>query len=235
MICGGDGTLNHFVNNTRHNPINNRIFYYAIGSGNDYLRDIGGRAEELIEVTEHLKNLPSVTVNGKEYLFINGVGFGIDGYCCEVGDEQKKKSDKPINYAAIAIKGLLFHFKPRIAVVKVDGVEYVFKKTWIAPSMKGRFYGGGMIPTSSQDRHSPDGLLSFLAFHGTGKIKTLLIFPSLFKGEHIKHKKHISIISGKEIEVTFDIPTSLQIDGETILGVTSYKATSAMPVSNVNK
>ena len=46
--------------------------------------------------------------------FINGIGFGIDGYCCEVGDQLKAKSDKPVNYASIAIKGLLFHYKKLI-------------------------------------------------------------------------------------------------------------------------
>ena len=69
---------------------------------------------------KYLKELPSVTVNGKESLFINGVGYGIDGYCCEIGDELRKKSDKPVNYAGIAIKGLLFHFKPRNATVTAD-------------------------------------------------------------------------------------------------------------------
>lgn len=230
VICGGDGTLNYFVNSTKNAPLSNTIFYYAMGSGNDFLRDVDGKVDELVDVTAHLRNLPSVTVNGEEYLFINGVGFGIDGYCCEVGDKQKKKSDKPVNYTSIAINGLLFKFKPRTATVKVDGVEYTFKKTWIAPTMNGRFYGGGMMPTPAQDRHNPDGTISFLAFHGSSKLKTLMIFPSLFKGEHVKHTKHISIITGKEIEVTFDQPTSLQIDGETVLGVTSYKATAAAVV-----
>ena len=59
---------------------------------------------------------------------------------------------------------------------------------------------------------------------GKGKIATLLAFPSLFKGEHVKHTDMVSIHEGKEISVTFDSPAPLQIDGETILGVTSYKA-----------
>lgn len=35
----------------------------------------------------------------------------------------------------------------------------------------------------------------------------------------------MEILTGREITVKFDRPTALQIDGETILDVTSYRAT----------
>ena len=62
-----------------------------------------------------LANLPEVTVQGKTRRFINGIGFGIDGYCCEEGDLQREKSDKRVNYTAIALKGLLYDFHPTTA------------------------------------------------------------------------------------------------------------------------
>ena len=43
-----------------------------------------------MEIGKYLKNLPQVEVNGKKYLFLNGVGYGIDGYCCEVGDKLRE-------------------------------------------------------------------------------------------------------------------------------------------------
>ena len=49
-----------------------------------------------------------------------------------------------------------------------------------------------------------------------------VIFPSLFKGEHIKHAKHVAIHTGKKITVRFDSPRAAQIDGETVTGVTEY-------------
>ena len=63
-----------------------------------------------------------------------------------------------------------------------------------------------------------------MVFHGSGKLKTLMIFPSIFKGEHVKNTDHVTVLKGKEITVRFDRPTPLQIDGETILGVTEYSA-----------
>ena len=121
ILAGGDGTLNRFVNDTDGLSIPNEIYYYATGSGNDFLHDLGKeKGSAPILITPYLQNLPTVTVQGKDYRFINGVGYGIDGYCCEVGDRLRGTTDKPINYAAIAIKGLLFHYPPTNAVVTVE-------------------------------------------------------------------------------------------------------------------
>ena len=223
-LCGGDGTINNFINNADAEHIKNRVYYYASGSGNDFLHDIANDGDgKIIEINKYFEHLPTVEINGKSYKFINGVGYGIDGYCCEVGDELKAKSNKPVNYTMIAIKGLLFHYKPTDATVIVDGKEYTYKKVWIAPTMNGRFYGGGMMPTPDQNRSRSDGKISLMVFHGTGKLKTLMIFPSIFKGEHVKHTEAVAIHEGKEITVRFDRPSPLQIDGETVLGVTEYR------------
>ena len=234
IICGGDGTLNRFVNDTVDTQLKCDILYYALGSGNDFMNDIEKkRGDEPFSIKEYITNLPTVEVNGKTHKFVNNVGFGIDGYCCEVGDSLKKTDKKKINYTSIAIKGLLFHYKPTSATVVVDGKEYKYKKVWIAPTMNGRFYGGGMMPAPKQNRNDPEGTLSLMVLHGINKFKVLAIFPSIFKGEHVKHTECVAIHTGKDISVTFDSPTPLQIDGETIVGVTSYHATAKV-ASTIN-
>lgn len=225
ILCGGDGTLNHFINDTEGMTYENPLYYYPTGSGNDFWNDLGKTAEDGPErIEKYLKDLPFVEVNGMKRRFLNGIGYGIDGYCCEVGDEMREAGNKKINYAGIAIKGLLFHYKPTCAKIKVDNRDFAFKKVWLAPSMNGRYYGGGMIATPGQDRLGAERLLSLLVFYGSGKIKTLAIFPSIFKGKHIDHKDVVQIITGHNITVTFDRPVALQIDGETVLNVTTYTA-----------
>ena len=221
VLVGGDGTLNRFINDTDGMELPREILYLSSGSGNDFAREINAN-ETPVVITQYLKNLPSVEVNGKRYRFINGVGFGIDGYCCQVGDELKKTPGKKVNYTAIAIKGLLFSFAPRNAKVTVDGKKFKYQKVWIAPTMHGHYYGGGMIPAPQQDRNS--GKLSLMMFHGAGRLRTLCAFPGIFKGEHVKHTKMVAVHTGQEITVEFDRPTPLQVDGETILNVTSYTA-----------
>ena len=224
IVCGGDGTLNHLANAFDGDVPDRKIYYYPSGTGNDFANDIKDERLDngLYEIRKYLINLPSVTVNGQEFLFLNGIGYGIDGYCCEVGDKQKAKSDKPVNYTSIAINGLLFHYKPTEATVVVDGKEHKYHKTWLCPTMKGRFYGGGMMMCPNQKRDNPDGKVTVAAIYGCGKVKTLTVFPTIFKGEHIKHTEMVDMISGKDITVTFNRPVALQVDGETVLGVTTY-------------
>lgn len=222
ILSGGDGTINRFINENDGLTLPKSLFYFASGSGNDFKKDVADADTTLIPLHKYIKDLPTVTVNGKTSYFINGVGYGIDGYCCAVGDKKKAKSNKPVNYTQIAIFGLLFFFRPTNAKVTVDGVTKEYKKVWIAPTMKGRFYGGGMMVTPEQDRHDPEGKVSFAVMHDSGAFHTLTIFPSIFKGKHTKHTKQFEIRTGHEITVEFDRPTALQIDGETVLDVTSY-------------
>ena len=231
ILCGGDGTLNRFINDTDGLSVPCEVLYLAVGSGNDFLRDLGKTPDGTpVSITAYIRDLPSAVVKGKTYRFLNNVGFGIDGYCCEVGDELKARSAKSVNYTSIAIKGLLFHYKPKNAVITVDGKEYRFKKVWLAPTMKGRYYGGGMMAAPHQDRSAPDGKLSVMLFHGYGRLRTLTVFPSIFKGEHIKHEKTVTVLTGYDIKVSFDAPSAVQIDGETVKGVTEYTATARVRV-----
>ena len=225
-ICGGDGTLNHFVNDAAAAgyDYSNKIYVYPTGTGNDFLNDLGKTIEDApVLVNDYLVNLPTVTVNGQKRLFVNGIGYGIDGYCCEEGDRQRAKDlGKEINYTSIAIQGLLFHYKPTNAEITVDGETHKYEKVWLAPTMNGRFYGGGMMATPNQDRLNPEHTVTTMVMFGKGKSGTLIAFPTIFKGEHIKKTNIVKTFVGKNVTVKFDRPVALQIDGETVLDVTEY-------------
>ena len=229
VICGGDGTLCRFANYADGLKFPKNLYFFATGTGNDFYNDIGKKVgTEPVEIGKYLEHLPTVTVKGKTYKFINGIGYGIDGYCCEVGDAERAKGVAEVNYTSIAIKGLLFHFKPRCAKVTVDGVTKEYKKAWIAPTMNGRYYGGGMIAAPDQDRLNNE-TVSSVVMYGKGRLRTLMVFPSIFKGEHVNHKEMVDVRTGREITVEFDTPCALQIDGETILDVTSYTVKAWSP------
>ena len=225
IIAGGDGTLSRFVNDIYDLHLTQQVYFYTCGSGNDFLNDVRERCEiknNLIPMNEFIKSLPLVTVNGKTSRFINGIGYGIDGYCCEEGDRVRENSNKKVDYTAIAIKGLLGKFKPRNAKVTVDGVTTEYKKVWLAPTMIGRFFGGGMMITPKQDRLNAEHVVSSVVVHDSGKLKTLIIFPKIFKGTHITHTDIYEVKLGHEIRVEFDKPCALQVDGETYLNVKYY-------------
>ena len=224
ILCGGDGTLNYYVNHTSDSTKEIPLDYFATGTGNDFLRDIGVTQGEIVkDVNRFFKNLPTVIVNGQKSKFINAIGYGIDGYCCEVGDEHREKSDKPVDYTGIAIKGILFHFKPVNAKVSIDGNEFTVEKAWLIPTMKGKYYGGGMMACPDQDRLSEDKKVSIMTYKTGSALTALIVFPNIFKGAHVKKEKVVKIYTGNHVKVKFDRPCALQIDGETVKNVTEYE------------
>ena len=226
-VCGGDGTLNSFVNLTADIPYKNKIYYFTTGSGNDFLRDLGkDNGLSPFCINKYLQNLPIVTVNGKDYRFLNGVGFGVDGYCCEVAEDLRAKNKK-INYTAIVLKGFMFGYKPTAARVTVDGKEFRYDRIWLAPTMKGRSYGGGLRLCPEQDRMSENGEVTFMAVHNSGKLNLLTKFPSIYKGTHVKFKDLVAMHTGHDITVEFERPSPLQIDGELIKDVKTYRVRTA--------
>lgn len=224
ILCGGDGTVNRFANSIAGMELPCEVLLYKSGTGNDFIRDLEENYgfDDNTSIKKFITNLPKVKVKEMECHFINGIGFGLDGVCCEIADEQKEKGIEKINYTGIAIKLLLFGFRCPSAKVTIDGETKEFKRVWLASSMNGRYYGGGMKNAPSQDRLSDK--LTCVIWHDSGKIATLMNFPNIFKGTHIKKEKKIFVGEGKEIKVEFSHPTSLQIDGETITGVTEYTA-----------
>lgn len=227
VIVGGDGTLNRFANGIEDREYPFPIYCYAAGTGNDFINDVTGvNSDALVMINDYIRELPVAEINGKTYKFINGIGFGIDGYCCDVGEEIRQKTGKAPNYTKIAIKGLLGAFKTVNAKVTVDGVTREYKNCWMAPTMNGRYFGGGMMITPEQDRLNKEKTLSIVAVHAKSRLRLLTIFPKIFKGTHVKYTKYIEIVTGKDVSVEFDKPTALQIDGETVRGVTTYSAKS---------
>ncbi len=236
VVSGGDGTIHYLVNLLNGKIPERPIYYFPAGSGNDFTTDIRDTdKDELILLNRYIEGLPTVRVSGKELLFLNGIGYGIDGYCCEEGDKLRRKSDKPINYAAIAVKGMLFYFKPRGAVITVDGVKHEYGHVWLAPTMNGRFYGGGMNVAPAQNRLNPERTVTVIVMHCRSKLKTLIAFPSIFKGEHVFKKDIVEVLTGHEITVTFDSPTPLQVDGETFTNVLTYSVSAANGESSDSK
>ena len=223
VLIGGDGTINHLINYVKDYDYKNNIYLYPNGTGNDFLNDINEKPGKEILLNKYLKNLPIVKVKDQQRYFINNMGFGIDGYCCEVADKIKAKSpNKKINYTAIAIKGLLFYFKPRHVWLEVDGKSYEFDNAWLAPTMKGRFYGGGMMVAPGQDRLSDK--LTVVVYSCKSKLKSLMVFPSIFEGKHVEHDDMVHIFEGNKVHVRYSEPCAAQIDGDTVLDVTEYWA-----------
>ena len=224
ILAGGDGTINHLANDLYGEEIKCRLWFYPCGSGNDFIRDVKEFTDKgLADIKGYIQDLPVAHVNGKTIHFLNNVAFGIDGYCCEMGDLHRAVSAKKVNYTKIALKGLLYDFKPKKGRVIVDGVTKEYDKIWMAPTMNGRFIGGGMMVAPMQDRLNKDKTLTLCVVHDCTKWKILSVFLTVFNGTHVKQKRVVDFYTvHNEVTVEFDEPCASQIDGETIKNVMSY-------------
>ena len=209
IIVGGDGTLHHFVNGIRSIQNNSKVYLYRGGTGNDFSRDFP--KETLIDITESIKNLPVVRVNGNEELFLNGCGFGVDGEVCSMM-ENKSTKKKGLNYFKSAIM-LLKKFKRYDLEIEVDGVRHTYKNVWLTVVNHGKYFGGGMKVTPMSDRN--DRVLEACVIHSVSFWKLLLIFPLIFIGKHMWFKEvGISIIKGVHFRLNASTPQVFQTDGE---------------------
>ena len=172
-------------------------------------------------IDQYLRFLPTVTVNGKSYKYINNVSFGIDGYCTAAADDLRAKGKK-VNYTTIALDGLLAKYKPCDAIIEIDGVKQHYKKVWLASTMNGRYLGGGMMAAPGQNRLNKAHFQSVLLYYNKGRLHSLLNFPKIFKGKHVGKPSLAQLLPGRSIHVIFSEPRAIQIDGETIRDVTEY-------------
>lgn len=200
ILCGGDGTLNRFVNGTQGLSFPNFVYFYSIGNGNDFIQDIGRMkaAEPFFRINEYLQDLPMVKVKDVECLFVNGVTSGL---------------------MSAGAKSIMHH-KPVNVEIVVDKKSYRFEKVWMISVTKGRYCNSGMMLAPEHNRL--DAKLSIRVLHGIGKYRMVKAFRNIVKGKHSRYKKQIGVINGYDVRVIPEEPVSVNIDGEIIYDVTEY-------------
>ena len=224
ILCGGDGTIHHLVNALADpTSLDVPVYIWKFGTGNDFWRDVPEKKEmEMVLLNDYIKNLPYAMVNGKPVRFMNNASFGIDGRVCEMGEEKKKEKGGRVSYAAMALKAIGYDYKCARARVTVDGVTKEYKKVWLATAMNGKYFGGGMKLTPGQDRRSDK--LCCMVWHKTPRILALPLFVSVFPGWHVHLKGMFDVSWGNDIQVEFDRPCAINLDGEVTSGITGYSA-----------
>ena len=218
VLVGGDGTINYFVNTIEGIDLKNNIYLRTNGHANDFVNDIEKYDEEVL-LNPYINKLPKVEVKELDKYFINGIGFGLDGYCCLMEDKLKKEK-KEVNYKKIGRRGILKN-KPFNVTITIDDKTYVHSNVWFASCMKGRYNGSGMMLAPYQNRTSDK--VSLVIFTAKSKLKALGLFSKIFNNSHLEKKDNFIVYTGNNIQVSSDIPLTLHIDGEKVIDVTTYK------------
>ncbi|MDY0075144.1 MAG: diacylglycerol kinase family protein [Acholeplasmataceae bacterium] len=222
IVIGGDGTINHLANRIHHMSITQDLCLYQAGTGNDFVRSLKTK-EKIVPIKEHIKSLPVIRYQDQDRFFLNGVGAGLDGYIAYLVNHSKYKKNK-LNYFRHAFEGFA-KFKPMSATIQVDDQTFKENKIWFASMMNSAYFGGGMKIAPKANRQVKD--LSIVIIKNIPKWLLFLIFPTIYLGWHTMFKRWVKIISGQHVQITFDKPTYLQVDGDTEYPIESFEVKAA--------
>ena len=212
IVCGGDGTLHYLINALDGAVPAAAVYLWRMGTGNDFIRDLGAAGEEqMVPLSPYIRGLPRGETERGVRRFLNNVSFGLDGQVCELGEQEKQRLGRPINYVHLTVRLALRDFKPVNASVTVDGETRHYERVWVASAFNGRYVGGGVKLAPDQDRTGDE--LCCVVLHGMGRVMALLNMAKALQGEHVKMRQ-CDVRFGHEITVTADRPVALNMDGE---------------------
>jgi diacylglycerol kinase (ATP) len=232
--CGGDGTVHAVVQALARSSV--PLAIVAGGSGDDIATALGFTAADaescatsLVQAvtsgSSRVVDLGVVTsCDGTTEFFLGVLSTGFDSSVNERANTMSRLGGQRYN---VAIARELASFRPVAYTVQLDDV------TLNGPGMlvsvgNTTSYGGGMkvCPDAVPD----DGLLDVTWLGAVSTLTFLRVFPSVFRGEHVKHSA-VRTFRGASMQITADGQIAYA-DGERIgpLPITVKVVPSALRV-----
>lgn len=211
VAVGGDGTVNE-VSQGIINRGDGVLGIIPGGTGNDMARSLGLPMDPKKAIDEILignrKMIDIGRVNSSSFLNIASVGF--DAEVVDNNRKIRKKVKGAISYA-ISLVYTIFQFKSKPVSIEIDGKRNRENILLLAVG-NGKYYGGGIkvLPHAELD----DGYLHICLIADISKLKLLLLFPSVFKGNHLKHKKYVRTYRARSVILKSEKDITLNVDGD---------------------
>ncbi len=216
VAVGGDGTVNEVARGLI-NKGKGTLGIIPGGTGNDLAKalNIPKDPSEALDILckGNIKLIDTGRANNYNFLNIGSIGFDADVVINNINIKKIIKSG--ISYV-ISVIYTLMHYKAKEVEITVDDVTIKDKILLLAVG-NGKYYGGGLpiLPNAILD----DGSFDICLISNINKFKFLLLFPSIFKGNHIKYDKYLKLFRGKEVKVKSNDKLNMNIDGEVIANV----------------
>nr|WP_306798588.1 diacylglycerol kinase family lipid kinase [Oceanobacillus saliphilus] len=224
IAVGGDGTVHEIINGMVGSDIPLGII--PAGSGNDFCRGMGiplNYVHALERIFKDERKLIDVGSINNEF-FATIVGIGFDG---KVARETNQSQNKRILSLAglgrisyiINVLKVLLYYQPTNVDLIMNQEQSNHQHVWLIAIANSPFYAGGMMICPGAKNN--DQLFDICIVKGISRWQLLRIFPSVFKGKHIKHPS-VTILKAKELEISSPTPMMAHGDGE-FLGETPFK------------
>lgn len=209
MVLGGDGTVHHVVNKLLLARNDVPVAVIPTGSGNDFARQcglIGREVEELIDCFLHQEPREVDVLKVNDSFALQVISTGFDAHVSKTARSRFRKLGR-FRYSIIVPLQLL---KMRTVEynVEIDGQRMNFTSPLVAIA-NGNTYGGGMLVSPSSIVE--DGLFELIFVSELSRLELLAIFPKVFRGSHIAHRK-VKQIRGRRL--LLKASTIAEADGE---------------------
>ena len=232
--CGGDGTLGEIVNGIAGFE-NASVTCYPCGSGNDFVKSVGGK-ERFLDLeglfSAENKKIDLISVNGVYSL--NVVNVGLEARVCKVANSLKGKSKHP--YTRGIINALFTGMNHNLKVV-VDGEDINPKHHLLLASFSNGGYAGGKYNCAPK-YVIDDGFMEVCLVKPVSVFTLLKLIKKYEKGLHLDDKRFDKILvykRAKKVEISADKPFDVCVDGEIytsdkfVLEVNPLKLNFAIP------
>lgn len=198
-VAGGDGMVHLGVNLCADTKTPLAII--AAGTGNDIARGLGLPVHDPIAAADvvgsgiprEIDVVRHVDARGDVRWFAGVLGAGFDSLVNERANTWPWPKGRMRYNLAIARE--LPGFRAIPYAVTIDGVRHETAAMLVTVG-NGQSYGGGMrvCPDASFD----DGLLDVMVLHDISTLEFLKVFPTVFKGTHVRHPA-VEILRGREV------------------------------------
>ncbi len=218
---GGDGTLCEVANGLMGKPCC-ELGVIPCGSGNDYIRSFGDKAEFLDYESYLLSDSVPVdgiktTCAGTQLNSLNLASLGFDANVCDTANRLKAKNKK-LSSSSAYTRAIAKNFFRRLynrLTVTINDSETFSGKYLFSFAANGQYYGGGYHSAPSAD--PTDGTLEMVLIRNLSRLRFLTIVGSYQNGSYFYKKKYQKLITyrqGTKMHVKSKKPAIVNVDGE---------------------
>ena len=215
--CGGDGTLGEVVNGIVGIK-NASITCYPCGSGNDFVKSVGGKEmflnlEKLFNSKNHLVDLIKID----NLYSLNVCNVGLEAHVCKVANSLKGKSKNPYTRGII---DALFKGMKHSVFVEVDGELINPDGKLLLCTFANGGYAGGKYNCAPKFKID-DGLMEVCLVKPVSVFTLLKLIKKYEKGLHLDDKRFEKIVTYRQAEkvrLYSNKPFDLCVDGEMYIG-----------------